>query len=408
MEQRRVLESAPGLVADDDAGRAAVLEQLERILASPLFKNSKRYPPFLRYVVEQTLNGHGDRIKERTLGVGLFGRDPDYDTNSDHAVRSTAGEIRKRIAQYYHQPGRQNEVVIDLPSGSYVPEFRFPAEPASAPVMAAAPAADSTAPKPWYRRWAVYVAAAVAFACMVAAQAWVRPAPANTALDRFWEPILRSSEPVLLCVAKSICLACDPPVKPPEDAEANVNNSNGGKQIAFADAVTLARLAGLFDSHRREYRFRLETAAHFQDLRDGPAVLIGGFNNSWTMRLNDQLHFVLAGTPAERSYWIEDRQGGAGRKWLVHYDPKTRIKEDYALVSRALDANTGHIVVAIAGIGGFGTRAAGELLTNSASFDSVAARLPAGWERKNLQLVVETKVIDEGAGKPQVVAQAVW
>ena len=137
-------------------------------------------------------------------------------------------------------------------------------------------------------------------------------------------------------------------------------------------------------------------------------MLIGGFNNSWTMRLNDQLHFVLAGTTSERSYWIEDRQGATGRKWQVHYDPKTRIKEDYALVSRALDANTGNIVVAIAGIGGFGTRAAGELLINSALFDSVATRLPAGWERKNVQLVVETKVIDEGAGKPQVVANAVW
>ena len=70
--------------------------------------------------------GNVDQLKERTLGIEVFGRELDYDTNIDHIVRSTAGEIRKRIAQYYHEPGHESEIRIDLPSGSYVPEFHWP------------------------------------------------------------------------------------------------------------------------------------------------------------------------------------------------------------------------------------------------------------------------------------------
>ena len=69
-------------------------------------------------------------LKERTLGVEVFGRAPDYDTNLDPVVRTTAVEIRKRIAQYYHEEGHQNEIRIDFPAGSYLPEFRMPEKPA--------------------------------------------------------------------------------------------------------------------------------------------------------------------------------------------------------------------------------------------------------------------------------------
>ena len=102
--------------------------QLERILANPLFKNSKRYPNLLRYVVEQTLDGHPGELKERTLGIEVFGRDPDYDTNLDPVVRTTAAEIRKRLAQYYQEPNHETELRIDLPLGSYAARFQAPLE----------------------------------------------------------------------------------------------------------------------------------------------------------------------------------------------------------------------------------------------------------------------------------------
>src|SRR5438270_6770289 len=78
--------------------REAVLEQLSRILSSPLFKHSKHYPAFLRFVVEQSLNGQEARLKERVIGIEVFGRGRDYDTNLDPVVRTSACEVRKRVA----------------------------------------------------------------------------------------------------------------------------------------------------------------------------------------------------------------------------------------------------------------------------------------------------------------------
>src|SRR5271163_514518 len=107
----------------------AVREQLGRLLAHPLFTNSKRYPVLLAYTVEQTLLGHANELKERTIGVEAFGRELSYDVNIDPVVRTTAAEVRKRLIQYYYNTDHAGELIIELPLGSYVPSFREPMVP---------------------------------------------------------------------------------------------------------------------------------------------------------------------------------------------------------------------------------------------------------------------------------------
>src|ERR1700761_7804007 len=103
-----------------------VRRQLDRLLSDPHFSHSRRFPDFLRFVVHHTLAGQTETLKERTLGIEVFGKEADYDTGTDPIVRVTAAEIRKRIAQYYQEPGRESELRITLPSGSYVPKFDWP------------------------------------------------------------------------------------------------------------------------------------------------------------------------------------------------------------------------------------------------------------------------------------------
>src|SRR5580698_1955558 len=105
---------------------SAVRDQLKRLLAHPLFANSKRYPVFLAYTVEQTLLGNASELKERTIGVEAFGREPNYDVNLDPVVRTTAAEVRKRLIQYYYNPDHAGELIIEVPVGSYIPSFRDP------------------------------------------------------------------------------------------------------------------------------------------------------------------------------------------------------------------------------------------------------------------------------------------
>src|SRR5579859_5346676 len=100
-----------------------VRNELSELLGSSHFSNSKRYPALLSYVVEKTLAGRSDELKERLLGVEVFNRPADYDSNNDTVVRVAAGEVRRRLALIYHESAGDHEIEITLPVGSYVPEF---------------------------------------------------------------------------------------------------------------------------------------------------------------------------------------------------------------------------------------------------------------------------------------------
>jgi hypothetical protein len=94
---------------------------LDRILASHLFQCGRRYPAFL---VQQALDGAGDELKERSLGVVVFRRSAEYDTSADPVVRNTVSEVRKPLEEYYSDPDHAGELRISLPVGGYVPEFQ--------------------------------------------------------------------------------------------------------------------------------------------------------------------------------------------------------------------------------------------------------------------------------------------
>ena len=93
------------------------------ILASTWFRASRRSCEFLLYLVECTLNGRSDLLKERTIGVAVLGRDASYDTGSDASVRVRASEVRRRLMSYYSECSSRRGWRIELPAGSYVPRF---------------------------------------------------------------------------------------------------------------------------------------------------------------------------------------------------------------------------------------------------------------------------------------------
>ncbi|MGH9722606.1 MAG: hypothetical protein ACRD8O_20540, partial [Bryobacteraceae bacterium] len=107
-----------GSVAADD-----VRGTLERLLASRGFQGSQTLSRFLRYAVEQTLEGRSDRLKEYTLGVEVLGRPDRFDPRTDAIVRIQASRLRAKLAAYYRAEGAVEPIRIELPRGSYVPEF---------------------------------------------------------------------------------------------------------------------------------------------------------------------------------------------------------------------------------------------------------------------------------------------
>ena len=398
-----------------EAEREAIRNQMERMLANPLFKNSKRYPNLLRYIVEHTLAGFPAELKERTLGVEVFGRQPDYDTNADPVVRATAGEIRKRIAQYYHEHGHETEIRIDLLPGSYVPEFEIPAAKA-APIPLVLPVARGRRKRGW-------IGGLVAVAVLLVAAGWFIPWVPHTALDRFWGPVLDSSSTVLLCVGQRQFLGTSPERRqkpnpdlphPPEATgglEPPISLFElyymGSQNVAFSDVKTLGRLTGLLQANGKSHRIFGESSTTFADLRSGPVVLIGAFNNDWTMRLMGPMRFSF-----ERDndvFWIKDLQNPSRRDRAVNYTmPYLQVTEDYALISRVLEPTTERMVVVAGGLTGYGTIAAGEFLTNPVYMETLAKQAPKDWSRKNIQVVIATKVINGNSGPPRVVDRYFW
>jgi TolB-like protein len=102
-----------------------VRDHLQEVTASHAFAASKRSQDFLQLIVDHTLEGEVDNLRERMIGAEMFGRPIDYDTGSDSVVRVKATEVRKKLAQYYLEREGTPPVRIELPSGSYVPKFIF-------------------------------------------------------------------------------------------------------------------------------------------------------------------------------------------------------------------------------------------------------------------------------------------
>jgi hypothetical protein len=172
-------------------GRAIDIE-LKRILESEFFRGSKRSCMFFRHVVETARAGCPDQLKERTLGVELFGRDPSYDTGEDAIVRVKANEIRRRLAQYNGTAGPEQSVRIEFPPGSYVPQFHWlKAEGESAGFWKKA-------------QQGKIVAAALCCLILLSAGLWARRKTPAGPIEAFWKPVLESSNPPLICLGHPV------------------------------------------------------------------------------------------------------------------------------------------------------------------------------------------------------------
>jgi serine/threonine-protein kinase len=101
-----------------------VREHLDKVLASSSFASAPRMQQFLRFVVEETLEGRAGEIKESVVAVLVFGRKSDFDSHSDSVVRVHATHLRKRLHEYYQTEGPRDGMIIELPPGAYVPAFR--------------------------------------------------------------------------------------------------------------------------------------------------------------------------------------------------------------------------------------------------------------------------------------------
>lgn len=408
------------------AEREVVLIELNSILSSNHFRNSKRYPALLRYVVDETLGGHSHELKERTLGIEVFDRQPDYDTNADPVVRFSASEIRKKIAQYYQESHEDHDLQIGLPLGSYVPEFKLRSSLSSSN-RSDTPEADASDPhhipgvvveeesgkafslvlpvlvtaKPAniWRRHALKLGVAALVTIPIGGYFIRRPAKAAP-LDALWAPLVQSSSPVMIVVGSG-----HPEGPDPDPTKISLHQQLEGPyhNISISSAVALSRLAVVLEQNGKANEIKESSGTSLADLRSRSIILVGGLNNRWAMRLLEPLRFHFNWSV------IRDSKNPSNLDWSLDFGKTvSTVSTDYAIVARYHDATTDGNVMVIAGIGPYGTEAASQFVSSANYLELLERIAPRNWETKNLEIVLKTDVINGEAGPPSIVASTVW
>jgi hypothetical protein len=418
----------------NDEKREAVLLELERILASPFFRSAARSKQFLKYVVEHQLEGHSEPLKERTIGTEVFLRPPGYATGDDPVVRVQAGEVRRRLEQYSQAAPDDSHVRIELPVGSYSPVFHWSSTAAGAPnpsVHRAAPASGLHQVKHRLTLWLIVgLCLTLALGAAVAFVTVHRAERQRSILEQFWNPAFATQQPVLICLAKPVAY------RPSQEIYRRYSRTHPGtfqneaersnlplpldpnEKLSWSDmfiysdygvsagdvyaAVTLSSLLGKIG---KPSQVRIGRNYSFEDLRNSPAVLVGAFNNKWTMQVTSNLHFAFV--EDDEQFMIREQTPG-GRVWKTRLGPHDETTEDFGIVARLLDSKTGQFTIAAAGIGPNGTQAAAEFASNPKYLVEGLRNAPAGWQSKNLEVVLQTTVTDSITGPPQAVAAYTW
>jgi hypothetical protein len=414
----------------------AVRRELEAVLASPHFCNSKRYPAFLRYVVENTLESRSEMLKERNLGVEVFDRPPTYDTNTDTVVRYTAGEVRKRLLLYYSDEGRKAKIHILLPSGSYVPEFSRPDQSVGTgsedelrsaaragletfPALEGEPQQvamshgnealrqvvdllpSQARPASVRRRW-LWVAALGILAIGAAATTLYLKSRtqhfATAAIDDFWAPLLDDQRSVVIC-AGTVVFA--------QDNYSGVATAGGNTDYPFFSMQTVSAITSITSVLQKagvSTQLLSAPSTPLTNLREHSVVLLGAYNNQWTMRLLESLRFHFYPNPRERI--VDSKQPQIG--WERDESQPYSNADDYAVVARFRDPRIDGWVVVLAGIGRNGTEAAAQFATGPHYLELLRQQIGSGFDNRNFEAVLKVNVIKGETSAPSILAAYAW
>jgi len=385
---------------------AEIRAELQRILASREFKSSKRCLQFLEYVVEQTLAGLPNGLKERTIGVEVFDRAVTYDTNVEGIVRIKASEVRKRLTLYYAGTGKDSTLRIELPVGTYIPVFsRLEPKPETSgpqpivqelPQTPILPPQDSDDPGP-ARRWNRWIWPGAAALLLLALGLW-RPW-SRSPFEDFWAPVLSQKRPVLVAAAYAPVYLSTQVDVPQSLSQMTLLKD---QFVGGGDLVAAAQITGMLARLKKTYDVRVGQGATFEDLRGGPSVLIGYSSTHWKEMTRDFRYYI----DDTHQTMVCDR--GKATDWIPNLSPELHTDLDYAIVSRALLPQTNAPMILITGCTQYGTEAAGILVTHPELLAEALKDAPKGWQHMNLELVLEVKVIANSPANPRVIASHYW
>jgi hypothetical protein len=426
----------------DDKGELEdprVEEALQKVLDSAAFASSKQSQALLKYLVARSLHHDDGSLKERMIGVNVFGRSHDYNTGDDPIVRARVGEVRKRLAMYYRSElTDQHTVQFTIPTGSYRVNFIYPASQPDTEERAglddevesvSGKEAGSPSLMVRFGRWLVVCAVVVA---ALAGAAYYRQSHRVSVLDTFWSPLTDSSQAVVIYLGQNSAFMPTQSymrrireshpfdedekrgtdvqledLSPGEKLEAGDVYVENHDLISAGNIAASIQIASLLGSQRHNADVRTGDGLSAEDLVHAPSVLLGAFDNKWTMQVAEVLPFRFKVLAGETDAIVE--QGGQKRVWVTHIvGPNGAANEEFAIIARLSSSVYREPVIVAAGLRSRGTRAAGDFITDPIALSKFLETLPAGWKQKNLEAVLQVDIVKGVPGTAHPIAFSVW
>jgi DNA-binding winged helix-turn-helix (wHTH) protein len=253
----------------------------------------------------------------------------------------------------------------------------------------------------------VAVLAVSLLACVGLAYLW--KTTQRSPVDSFWEPLLDGNDPVLICLADQL-----------QNNQITLRDASDPRRIipvqvnlpyvVLDDLGPLMNVSGVLQTHHKRYVLKGEGAINLNDLHTGPVVLIGAYDNAWTLRLTSQLRFRFWNNPDLTQQRIVDTTDQSQTKWSSDRAAQQIAGgyRDYAIVARFTDINTGKVALVIAGIGSGATIAGGEFVTDTNGLAQLEHAAKAAGGKKNVEVVLSTEVIDGHPGSGKIEAMYFW
>jgi hypothetical protein len=425
---------------------------LDQVLSSPFFRNTLQCQNLLRYIVRHSVAGEDHLLRERVIGSEVFGRRPDYEPGEDPVVRLRASEVRKRLAQYYHSVAEIPDVYIEIPAGSYRAVFRRreetpptqhlePAVVASPEPLAPEVTPEQVPPipephdlvivpgvplrtgnKPGWRTYAPLAGLVLIICAIVFAPSLV--GGENVRFREFWAPWINARKPLIIAIGSNAVYRLSDSVSGPYGRAhglgthgeeffvpfAPTDNVHGSdimpadaSFVALGDVVSISHIVANITRQKQTFQERFPNDISFAEIRNSPSILVGGFNNPMTIERTKKLRFVLRARDE-----IDDTQD-PNRRWILNASPDSHDTEDYAIITRVVNWNSGDApMISVAGMGQYGTLAAADFICSPTAISATVRKLPEHWQDRNLQVILHVKVVDFKVAATDVVALHAW
>ncbi|MES2390192.1 MAG: hypothetical protein V4555_01025 [Acidobacteriota bacterium] len=374
---------------------------LQRLLWSRQFERSERLRSFLEYVTMRALAEPGVEVHEQELGCAVFERGPDYDTSADNIVRVSASQVRKKLEEYFTNEGSSEGLVLELPKGRYIPEFRERrVDPPTEPKPAAfAPEKIGTGREVALLRVAAFVllVSTAALGGLLWRQKIVARAGADRpALTALWSSMFSQSQPTSIVVSDSSLSLYEDLLGRQFTLAEYLNAPSHGEDPTLASNQQLGQFArvvfgrGLTSqaSTRTVYRIaefsRLNHSSvvitrpkdfNMNDMKFGSVVLLGSDRaNPWVELIENKLKFRYVYDRVSHHSAFQDVSPAPGQSGLYLTDSKTSFCRIAFLPNLSGNSN----ILNVAGTETEGTEGGGEYITNEKMMAQLRQRLGAG------------------------------